>query len=156
MLCNRNPLVRASAGHEYEQLWPEISDSPGGIPLVVVSTGEPVARKRDVRGEEVVIPLRCSNLSGAVEVVLRLRDKNTTARLFADIDPPPEWSQSTGCTSEVTQIKFRIATDALLAHGRASAGIYIIDDRGSLIAASDAFRLRPKPHATATARTGGN
>ena len=64
-----------------------------GIPPVVVSTGEPVARKRDVRGEEVDIPLRCSTLSGAVEVVLRLRDKNTTARLFADIDPPPEWSQ---------------------------------------------------------------
>ncbi len=135
--------VYASAGHEYERLWPEMSDSPGGIPPVVVSTGEPVTRKRDVSGEAVLIPLRCSNLSGAVEVVLRLRDKNTSARLVGDIDPPPEWRQFTSCTSDVAQIKFRIATDALLAHGRASAGIYIIVDRGSLIAASDAFRLRP-------------
>ncbi len=133
--------IYASAGHEYERLWPEMSDSPGGSPPIVVSTGEPVTRKQDVDDAEVLIPLRCSNLSGAVEVVLQLRDKDTP-QLVPGIGAPSEWRQFTGCTSDVTQITFRVAANTLLAHGRASAGIYVIDDRGELIAASDVFRLK--------------
>lgn len=133
--------IYASAGHEYERLWPEMSDSPGGSPPIVVSTGEPVTRKQDVNGAEVLIPLRCSNLSGAVEVVLQLRDKDTP-QLVPEIGAPSEWRQFTGCTSDVTQITFRVAANTLLAHGRSSAGIYVIDDRGELIAASDVFKLK--------------
>jgi len=134
--------VSATAGHEYERLWPEMTDSPGGSPPILVSPGEPITRRQDASGAEVLIPLRCSNLSGAVEVVLQLRDKSTPVRVTAETDSPSEWRQITGCTSDVTQITFRVAADALLTHGRTSADIYVVDDRGELLAASDVFRLK--------------
>ena len=133
--------IYAAAGHEYERFWPEISDSPGGIPPVVVSTGEPITRKSNSNDTEILIPLRCSNLSGAVEVVLQLRNKARAERA-AVTDSPLEWRQLTGCTSDVTQITFRIAANEQQAHGHASADIYVTDDRGRLIAASDVFKIR--------------
>jgi len=133
--------IYAAAGHEYERFWPEISDSPGGIPPVVVSTGEPITRKSNSNDTEILIPLRCSNLSGAVEVVLQLRNKAQAERATVT-DSPLEWRQLTGCTSDVTQITFRIAANEQQAHGHASADIYVTDDRGRLIAASDVFKIR--------------
>jgi hypothetical protein len=133
--------VYAAAGHEYERLWPEMSDSPGGIPPVVVSTGEPITRKPVGHATEILIPLRCSNLSGAVEVVLRLRDRNATTQLAAT-SSPSEWHQLTGCTSDVTQIRFQVAADALPKSSHTLAAIYVADDRGKLVAASSVFSLR--------------
>lgn len=134
--------IYATAGHEYEKLWLEMTESPGGSPPILVSTGELITSRQDASGTEVLIPLRCSNMSGAVEVVLQLRDKNTPVQHFAGSNSPSEWRQFTGCTSDVTQITFRIAAGVLRAHHRASAGIYVIDDRGALIAASDVFKLK--------------
>ena len=131
--------VYIAAGHEYERLWPDTSESPGGSPPVIVSTGEQIFRKRGAGRADIFIPLRCSNLSGAVEVVLRVRDANAV-RSVPEADSPSKWRQLTGCTSDITGITFRVEASDLPAHGQAA--IYVKDDRGTLIAASDTFRLR--------------
>ncbi len=128
-----------AAGHEYERLWPEAYASPGGNPPVLVSAGELSTKKRSDNDIEIRVPLRCSNLSGAVEVILQVRTGRTAP--IAAKEPPSEWRQLTGCTSDVTLITFPVASNSLHMRGNAVANIYVIDDRGALLARSDTVKL---------------
>jgi len=115
----------AAAGNEYDRLWPERYASPGGNPPVVVYAGSPSA-KHSISGElEVLIPLHCQNLSGSVEVVLRLTG--------ADSDLP-EQRQFTGCTSNRTLIAFSLPNRGLeRTNSRIQAEISVLDDSGALL-----------------------
>ncbi len=127
-----------AAGHEYDRLWPETYTSPGGNPPVLVSTGEPSTKKHHARDLEVRVTLRCTNLSGAVEVVLAVETAhNATRRTLS------ESRQLTGCTSNNTLITFPLAPDDLNAVSSAVADIYVIDDHGDLLSRSDEIKL---PH----------
>jgi Peptidase family M48 len=126
-----------AAGHEFERLWPETYASPGGNPPILVATGEPSAKKRDDRGVEVRVPLHCSNLSGAVEVVLEIHSAREAARQSLS-----EWRQLTGCTSDNTLITFPFALDTLGGDGNVVADVYVIDDSGTLLSRSERIKLR--------------
>lgn len=55
----------------FEHRWREWYASPGGNPPVVVFADRPTIKKIGARQWQLRIPLRCQNLAGTVEVVLR-------------------------------------------------------------------------------------
>ncbi len=114
-----------AAGREYDRLWPDRYASPGGNSPVVVYAGLPNT-KRSADGElEVVIPLRCQNLIGSVEVVLRFTDPNSG--LIS------EQRQVTGCTSTRTFISFLVPNPNLRKRSSLRAEVSVLDDSGSLL-----------------------
>ncbi len=117
--------IYGAAGREYDRLWPDRYASPGGISPVVVYAGLPNA-KRSVDGElEVVIPLRCQNLTGSVEVVLRFTGPNSGLI--------EEQRQVTGCTSSRTLISFLVPNPNLRKRSSVRAEVSVLDDSGSLL-----------------------
>jgi Zn-dependent protease with chaperone function len=124
----------AAAGKEYDRLWPERYASPGGNSPIVVYAGSPSA-KRGVTGElEVLIPLHCQNLIGAVEVVLRFTAPES--------EFPSELRQFTGCTSERTLVTFvvpslvpTVVPNSQVRRGgsRVQAEVSVLDDTGAIL-----------------------
>ena len=110
-----------AAGKEYDRLWPARYASPGGEPPVVVYAGSPGARRNSSGDLELLVRLHCQNLSGAVEVILRVT---------ADW----ELRQLTGCTSNLTLIIFTLPAGELpRKHPRTQSEISVVDDRGALL-----------------------
>jgi hypothetical protein len=117
-----------AAGKEYDRLWPERYASPGGNSPTVVYTGLPSAKRVSSDEVEVLVPLHCQNLIGAVEVVLRLTapDSNSAA--------PAELRQLTGCTSDRTMIKFDMPQPkARRGSSRVRTEILVLDNSGALL-----------------------
>jgi len=121
----------AGAGSRYDRLWPDRYASPGGNPPIVVYAGLP-RTKRSPSGElEIQTSLRCQNLSGSVEVVLRFTS--------ADSQIGSELRQVTGCTSNQTLITFPLPSRELRgANSRMQAEILVLDDDGALLTRSPA------------------
>ncbi|HUO26437.1 MAG TPA: M48 family metallopeptidase [Candidatus Aquilonibacter sp.] len=105
-----------AASIEFDHLWPEWYASPGGNPPVVVFQEYPRIKKETSTHWEIQIPIRCQNLAGAVEVVLRARavsGDHSTANLADNTEsagPGQEIRQLTGCTSPVTTVAFPLDT----------------------------------------------
>lgn len=115
-----------AAGSEYDRLWPERYASPGGNSPIVVYAGSPSAKRGPAGELQVLIPLRCQNLSGSVEVVLRFTQ---TASGF-----PPELRQFTGCTSNRTLVTFLLPNpDIRKGVSRVQAEISVLDDNGTIL-----------------------
>jgi len=118
--------LSATAGSEYDRLWPDRYASPGGNPPIVVYSGLPSPRRAPTGELEVLIPLHCQNLSGSVEVVLRLTGR--------DSESPSELRQFTGCTSNRTLITFTLSTPEVRRGGsRVQAEVSVLDDSGLLL-----------------------
>lgn len=118
-----------AAGREFDRRWPERYASPGGNPPIVVYTGSPSVR-RDASGEtEVLIPLHCQNLVGAVEVVLRFTAPNSHSA--------SELRQLTGCTSDRTLVTFAVPSfEAHKGRLRVQAEVSVLDDNGAILSRS--------------------
>jgi Zn-dependent protease with chaperone function len=119
----------AAAGREYDRQWPARYASPGGNPPIVVYAGSPSA-KRDIGGDlQVLVPLHCQNLSGSVEVVLRL--------IANDSEFPSELRQFTGCTSIRTLIRFTLPNrEPLKGSSRPQVEISVLDADGAVLTRS--------------------
>jgi Zn-dependent protease with chaperone function len=118
--------LSAAAGSEYDRLWPDRYASPGGNPPIVVYSGSPSPRHTSTGELEVLIPLHCQNLSGSVEVVLRLTGR--------DSESPSELRQFTGCTSNRTLITFTLRMPEVRRGGsRVRAEVSVLDDSGALL-----------------------
>ena len=97
----------------------------------------PALKRRDRRNGKFRF-LRCQNLAGAVEVVLRLapgpedirHPKSASERPRSDL----EWRQVTGCTSPLTTITFTLP--AFSAWGKSAhwADAYVFDAWGAVLA----------------------
>jgi Zn-dependent protease with chaperone function len=134
------------ASIEFEHLWPEWYASPGGNPPVVVFEEYPRIKKNGGNHWEIQIPIRCQNLAGAVEVVLRARSnsKQGSAANFAEkadlADPGEEIRQLTGCTSPTTTVTF-----ALDASGKEPnqpwTDAYVLDAWGTVLSRADIPKL---------------
>jgi len=114
----------AAAGKEYDHFWPDRYASPGGNPPVVVYAGLPRAGRGIGEEPEVRIPLHCQNLSGSVEVVLRLTESGLASEL----------RQFTGCTSNRTLITFALPNHELRRGGtRVRGEVSVLDDGGAIL-----------------------
>lgn len=127
----------AAAGKEFDRLWPERYSSPGGEPPVVVFAEEPTVRTLRATEWEIRIPMRCQNLAGAVEVVLRTARNGKGLRPEHLRAPNDEIRQITGCTSNRTLITFSLdnARDS-----QPWSDVYVLDDSGSVLARAEVPR----------------
>jgi len=137
-----------AASIEFEHRWPEPYASPGGNPPVVVFAEAPTVRKTGSKEWEIQIPMRCENLAGAVEVVLRA---DSASWNVAHPEPFPdqpdsdfELRQVTGCTSPRTTITFTLADS--FDQGKPGAhwtDVYVLDAWGAVLARANVPKL---PH----------
>ena len=134
------------AGIEFEHRWREWYASPGGNPPVVVFADSPLVKKHGSKEWEIQIPMRCQNLVGAVEVVLRAdpgrKDMIRLGELSDTEDREYEVRQLTGCTSPRTTVVFALAD--LVARrkpGTQWTDVYVIDAWGSVLARADLPKL---------------
>ncbi|HUA15187.1 MAG TPA: M48 family metalloprotease [Verrucomicrobiae bacterium] len=139
--------VYLAAALEFERLWPEWYASPGGNPPVVVFTEAPTVRKTSSTQWVVDVPLRCQNLAGAVEVVLRSGMPETPPNAANPAHPASNSPQSgdeqrqvTGCTSPTTTVSFTLPASA--GQGPQWTDIYVVDAWGSVLARADFPKLR--------------
>jgi hypothetical protein len=131
------------ASIEFEHLWPEWYASPGGNPPVVVFADEPTVKKTGGKDWQVQIPMRCQNLAGAVEVVLRADPDHHEMKLpkqsFDFKTTGDEIRQLTGCTSPKTTVVFS-ATE-IEKRGTRWTDVYVLDAWGAVLARTDFPKL---------------
>jgi len=140
-------LARAysEASIEFEHLWREWYASPGGNPPIVVFADSPTVRKTGAKQWQIQIPMRCQNLVGAVEVVLRSdpghKDSVGISHL-AESDDHRQVRQVTGCTSPTTTVVFG-AADLETGQKRDTrwTDVYVIDAWGSVLSRADLPKL---------------
>ena len=137
-------LTRAytEASIEFEHLWREWYASPGGNPPVLVFADEPTMKKASGGQWQIQVPMRCANLVGAIEVVLRSdMRRNETMRLGKlpeNEDHTLEMRQLTGCTSPTTTVTFQLGDPAGKHRPQNPwTDLYVIDAWGSVLARED-------------------
>jgi len=124
---------------EFEKLWPDPANSPGGNPPVLAFVGRPKAEFGSHHtSAEVSLPIRCENSSGGVEVVLLLRG-------FRAPDLPPSEQtrkirQTIDCTSNRTSASFVLSATG--PRNEADVEFYVLDSRGWVLARSSKLRVR--------------
>jgi len=122
---------------EYDRYWPDLHDSPGGVPPVVVFEDEPTVRKHGAGEWQIQVPLRCRNLAGAVEVVLERR--TAAERLDSGAaGAGGDVRQLTGCTSPKTTVTFTVTEpQSEKKLGQLWTDVYVLDDEGSVLARAE-------------------
>ncbi len=141
------------AGLEFERLWPAWYASPGGNPPIVVFAEQPTLKKIGSQWE-LQIPMRCQNLAGAVEVVVRSGSLQEGTSPADAADPPDapsaksrnrqlpkELRQLTGCTSPRTTVTFELAD--IRRHSKSNVDwtdVYVLDAWGAVLARADVPR----------------
>jgi hypothetical protein len=134
------------ASIEFEHRWPDWYASPGGNPPIVVFAEPPAIKRTNSREWQIQVPMRCQNLAGAVEVVLRadsrIHEGVRPARLSDLENRDEEVTQLTGCTSPHTTVVFT-STDLLTRQTPATrwTNVYVIDSWGTILARSDLPKL---------------
>ena len=126
--------VQASIAFEHR--WREWYASPGGNPPVVVFADRPTIKKVSSKEWEVRVPLRCQNLVGAVEVVLRTSAGLRTDRLEDRSESESEVRQLTGCTSPKTNVTFTLG-EVPQTGGARWTDVYVVDAWGAVLARAD-------------------
>lgn len=136
------------ASIEFEHRWPEWYASPGGNPPVLVFAEDPRVKKTGASAWEIQVPMRCQNLVGAVEVVLRASSSSGKSAPADQAASPsdavgPEIRQLSGCTSPRTTVTFNfdenVAQEKPPAHW---TDIYVLDASGAVLARADVPKLR--------------
>ena len=134
------------ASIEFGRRWTAWYDSPGGNPPVVVFAEAPKVKKTGSRELEIQIPMRCQNLAGAVEVVLRAGPARGRAARAQRLPDEPgsdeEMRQLTGCTSPTTTITFTLADASRRPKpGSQWTDVYVLDAWGAVLARTDVPKL---------------
>lgn len=130
------------ASIEFARRWPEWYASPGGNPPVIVFAYQPSIKKIGKKQWEILVPMRCENLAGAVEVVLRSeaerREKISLERLPVAAKGESEQRELTGCTSPTATVSFTVADAASNKESQTRwTDVYVIDAWGGILARAD-------------------
>lgn len=120
----------------FEHRWREWFASPGGNPPIVVFADRPTIKKAGNKEWEVRVPLRCENLAGAVEVVLRRDVGVRPDRLQDPSEGRSEIRQLTGCTSPKTNVTFTL-DEVARRTGAGWTDVYVVDAWGAVLARTD-------------------
>ena len=135
------------ASIDFEHRWPQWYASPGGNPPVVVFADEPTVKKTGSKEWQLQIPMRCQNLAGAVEVVLRAssgRKQSQLPKQPLGVDRDGDVRQLTGCTSPKTTVVFSLADlESKQKPGTRWTDVYVLDAWGAVLARTELPKL---PH----------
>jgi hypothetical protein len=133
------------ASIEFAHRWPEWYASPGGNPPAIVFADTPTVKKNGSKEWEIQVPMRCQNLVGAVEVVLRSGPGRTDRRAGQPPDAQGrdyDVRQLTGCTSPRTTVVFPLAELAdKRKPGTQWTDVYVLDAGGSVLERADLPKL---------------
>ena len=135
-----------AASIEFEHRWPEWYASPGGNPPIVVFAEAPAVRKTAPKQWEIQIPIRCENLAGAVEVVLRAgsapENVEHPRRFYDQPESGFEVRQLTGCTSPRTTVTLTLVDPPNRSKaGRLWANVYVLDAWGAVLGRAEVPKL---------------
>ena len=126
-----------AASIDFERRWPEWYASPGGNPPLLVFAEQPTVKRVGSKEWQVQVPMRCQNLAGAVEVVLR-KDVARSESLAAPLQSFHEVRQLTGCTSPRTTVTFFLTdSEAPRKSGASWTDVYVLDAWGTVLARAD-------------------
>jgi hypothetical protein len=126
-----------AASIDFERRWPEWYASPGGNPPLIVFAEQPTVKRVGSKEWQVQVPMRCQNLAGAVEVVLR-RAGTRPESLLTPLQSGHEVRQFTGCTSPKTTVTFTLRdAEAPQKSGASWTDVYVLDAWGSVLARAD-------------------
>ena len=129
-----------TASIDFERRWPEWYASPGGNPPLLVFAEQPTVKRVGSKEWQVQVPMRCQNLAGAVEVVLR-KDAARSESLAAPLQSLHEVRQITGCTSPKTTVTFSLTdSEAPRKSGASWTDVYVLDAWGTVLARADVPR----------------
>ena len=135
----------SEASIDFAHRWPEWYASPGGNPPIVVFADPPTVKKSSTKEWQILVPIRCQNLAGAVEVVLIAdprRDETLGIRHMSDAEQRVgEVRQLTGCTSPKTTVVFNLADIPRTKSDTPWTDVYVIDAWGSVLARADLPKL---------------
>ena len=124
---------------EFEKLWPNPAESPGGNPPVLAFVGRPSAAfATQYAGAEVTLPIRCENSPDPIEVLLLLR--HDRASEFPGAEQSDKMRQRINCGSDRKGVSFVL--DAARIGDEADAQFYVMDSRGWVLARSSKIRVR--------------
>jgi Zn-dependent protease with chaperone function len=136
-----------TASVEFARNWPEWYASPGGNPPVVVFADEPTVRRSGSNEWQIQVPMRCQNLVGTVEVILRLRQSPDNAT--GTPSSPSGWltqnaeiRQLTGCTSPKTTITFVLNADSRHNNPELNTDVFVVDGQGAVLSRAEVPKLR--------------
>jgi hypothetical protein len=125
----------------FEHLWPDWNATPGGNPPVLVFADEPRVHKTSAQVWQIEIPMRCQNLAGAVEVVLRAQTDDGSAQKPRGPDVSSDLRQLTGCTSPKTTITFTLDNPARDPTRARWTDVYVLDSWGTVLTREDLPKL---------------
>ncbi len=107
---------------------------------MVVFADQPKVKKIAAHEWQICVPLRCQNLAGAVEVILRSGsgEKMRVPWPFDVSETSSEAHEFTGCTSPTTTVIFRYpsAEDSKKSEGNRNE-VYVLDVHGAVLARAD-------------------
>lgn len=122
---------------EFNRRWPDAAQSPGGRAPVLAFMEQPeVNVSLDRENIEVSLPLRCENSTGQTKVVL-LTHHSPVGTVQAQ--ESGQLQQSIACTSNQTVVRFDVRSNGH--HDGVDAELYVMDERGWVLALSRMFRL---------------
>jgi hypothetical protein len=128
-----------AASIDFERRWPEWYASPGGNPPLLVFAEQPTVKRVSSKEWQVQVPMRCQNLAGAVEVVLR-KDAARSESLAAPLQSLHDVRQLTGCTSPKTTVTFFLTDSEAQKSGASWTDVYVLDAWGAVLARADVPR----------------
>ena len=143
----RSDKVYGDAVAEFDRLWPDAANSPGGSPPVVAFLGEPAAKTNKQDGTvDVTLPVYCRNTLEKVDVVLMFnnRDRTVTAAdaQYADKDGRLTFHEKTDCLEDRTApIVLHVPASAVSNHDRSVTAAAYVASNGEAIAGSRAFEM---------------
>jgi hypothetical protein len=130
---------------DFSHRWPEWYASPGGNPPIVVFADPPTVKKSTNHEWQILVPIRCQNLAGAVEVVLIAdpkRDETMGVRQLSEAEQRAgEVRQLTGCTSPKTTVVFNLADIPTKKSDTRWTDVYVVDAWGAVLARADLPKL---------------
>lgn len=127
---------------EFERRWHEWYATPGGNPPVLVFAEAPTVKKIASGEWEIKVPLRCQNLSGAVEVVVHSGSQKKNGGPEPSPSPKQmETRQMTGCTSPRTTITFLLSSTSGHSSHDSWSDVYVLDAWGQVLARADLPKL---------------
>jgi hypothetical protein len=142
----RSDRVYAEALAEYTRLWPDPTNSPGGLPPVVAFLGHPEAHEnKNTLMVDISVPLYCRNATDPVQMALIFQKDNrpilSADPKFASEDGSLVIRQSVPCPEKDDEAptQLHIPATAVYDHDRSAKGTILVESLGQTIADSKSF-----------------
>jgi hypothetical protein len=149
----RSEKAYGDALAEFDRIWPDAHNSPGGHPPLIAFVGHPEAKEnKSTASADVSVPMYCRNADRPVDaIILFQKDKHPVQSAdpqFADKAGNLAYRQEITCpTKDEAPVVISIPATAVSPHDRSVKAMVFVATDSSLIAQSKMFDVHfPKVH----------